>query len=175
MERAGLALVFPGQASQHVGMGVALRQASKRADQLFLLAEEITHLPIRKLCAEGPLEELTRTDIAQIAVVVTGMAAAAVLEEMLGESIPAVATAGHSVGELAAMHAADALAPETTLRLVHERGTLMQRDSAHCDGTMVAVLGLSAQQLEPICRDASREESQVGVANLNAPGQVILS
>ena len=171
----GLALVFPGQASQHVGMGVELRGASKRADDLFRLAEQITQLPIGKLCADGPLQELTRTEVAQTAVVVTSMAAAVVLQEMLGEPIPAVAAAGHSVGELAAMYAAEALSPETTLRLVHQRGTLMQRDSDRCDGTMVAVLGLTASELEPICRVASREGSQVEVANLNAPGQVILS
>ena len=71
-----LALVFPGQASQEVGMGVALRGVSDAADDLFRLADQVTGLPISALCANGPLEQLTRTDAAQVAVVVTSMAAA---------------------------------------------------------------------------------------------------
>src|SRR5258708_24886613 len=98
-----IGLVFPGQASQHVGMGVALREASPRANAIFTLAEQISGQPIGKLCAEGPLDQLTRTDIAQVAVVATSLAAAARLEEMLGGPISATAMAGHSVGELAAL------------------------------------------------------------------------
>jgi [acyl-carrier-protein] S-malonyltransferase len=173
---SGVAVVFPGQASQHVGMGVALREASARADHVFALAEQVSNLPMCTLCAQGPMEELTRTDVAQLAVVATSLAALAVLEERLSSKVPVVATAGHSVGELAAMCFADALDIESTLRLVYQRGALMRRDSTACDGTMVAVLGLSAEQLEPICLAASEgDDGQVGVANLNAPGQVILS
>ncbi len=171
-----LAILFPGQASQYVGMGVALREASRQADEIFHLAESITQIPIGELCANGPLDQLTRTHVAQTTVVATSLAAAAVLEERLGRRISAVATAGHSVGELAAMCFAGALTVDATLRLVHERGRLVQRDSVACDGTMVAVLGLASADLEPICREVSSDENgHVEVANLNAPGQVIIS
>ncbi|MBM2810314.1 MAG: fabD [Chloroflexi bacterium] len=171
-----VALLFPGQASQEVGMGVALREAFTAADALFRLADEITGLPISKLCAEGPLSELTRTCVAQTAVVVTSLAAAAALSERIERPLALTAVAGHSVGELTAMCWAGAMSPEETLRLAHERGRLMERDSGAVKGAMVAVLGLDADSLERVCETASSEAgSMVQVANLNAPGQVVLS
>ena len=169
------ALLFPGQASQEVGMGVALRQVSRRADELFDLVDRISGLAIGELCANGPLDELTRTDVAQLAVVVTSLAAAAVLEEVLGYRPAVAVVAGHSVGELAAMCWAGALDLETTLRLVHQRGLLMQRDSAACDGTMVAVIGLDEATLLDLCVQASQGMNRVQVANLNGPGLTVLS
>jgi len=157
-------------------MGTTLRQASRAADDLFQLAEAITGLPLRTLCDEGPLSELTRTSIAQIAVVVVSLAAAAHLTEVLGRKPEAPAVAGHSVGELAAYCWAGVLDAETTLRLVHARGQLMERDAAQLDGTMVAVLNLDAEALRRICAEASaKTDAGVEVANLNAPGQVVLS
>lgn len=171
-----LALLFPGQGSQEVGMGVALREASSGADAVFRLADEVSGLPIGDLCARGPQETLTRTDVAQTAIVATSLAAAAALQDFLGDQMPASAVAGHSVGELAAMCSAGALDVETTLRLVFERGRLMLRDSQATDGTMVAVLGLDASELEDVCSVASAHTgATVQVANLNAPGQVVLS
>jgi [acyl-carrier-protein] S-malonyltransferase len=157
-------------------MGTALRQASRSAEDLFQLAEDVTGLPLRQLCEEGPLSELTRTSVAQIGVVVVSLAAAAHLDEMLGRRPEAIAVAGHSVGELAAYCWAGALDAETTIRLVHRRGQLMERDSSQVDGTMVAVLNLGAEALVRLCSEASaRTGSTVQVANLNAPGQVVLS
>jgi len=157
-------------------MGTALRQASPAAEQIFLLAERITDLPLRSLCDEGPLEELTRTSVAQVAVVVVSLAAAAHLREVVGGRPEALAVAGHSVGELAAYCWAGVLDEETTIRLVHERGRLMERDSSQVDGTMVAVLNVDATALRGICSEASaRTGASVEVANLNAPGQVVLS
>jgi [acyl-carrier-protein] S-malonyltransferase len=175
-QQPALAVLFPGQGTQEIGMGVALCAASPRARELFDLAEQASGLPIASLCAEGPLERLTQTHIAQIAVVATSLAAAAHLEELLGQRVAAIAVAGHSVGELSAICWAGALDPEATFRLVAERGRLMERDGAACDGTMVAVLGLEASELEPLCAEASRQAGEsVQVANLNAPGQVVLS
>ncbi len=171
-----LAVLFPGQGTQEVGMGVALREVSARAREVFDLAERATGLPLKELCASGPIEELTRTRVAQVAVVATSLAAAAHLEELLGGRPTVRAVAGHSVGELAAVCWSGAISMEDTFRLVNERGRLMERDSAACDGTMVAVLGLDAGQLEPLCAEASRRAGEtVQVANLNAPGQVVLS
>ncbi|MPZ15618.1 MAG: acyltransferase domain-containing protein, partial [Chloroflexi bacterium] len=167
-----IAVLFPGQASQEVGMGTALRRVSPAADRWFRLADELTGLPIGDLCANGPLATLTRTDVAQTAVVVTSLAAASHLEELLGGPPAVGGAAGHSVGELTAMCWAGALDPATTLRLVHARGKLMQRDAERCDGTMVAVLGLEAAELIGVCADVSTQmPGAVSVANFNAPGQ----
>jgi [acyl-carrier-protein] S-malonyltransferase len=157
-------------------MGVELRAASPAAAALFQTSDRTTGLPISRLCADGPLGELTRTDVAQVAVVVTSMAAAVVLEEQLGRRPEVLAVAGHSVGELAAMWWAGALDAETTLHLVHERGRLMARDSAACDGSMAAVLGLDDAAMDSVCATASTKSAgTVQVANLNAPGQVVIS
>jgi [acyl-carrier-protein] S-malonyltransferase len=171
-----LAFVFPGQASQEIGMGVALRGVSPAADALFVMADQVTGLPVCSLCAAGPLDQLTRTDVAQTAVVVASMAAALYLDELTGRRVRALGVAGHSVGEIAAMWWAGAIDTETALHLVHERGRLMARDAAACDGTMIAVLGLGEQELDSICAAASEQAgAQAQVANLNAPGQVVLS
>jgi [acyl-carrier-protein] S-malonyltransferase len=157
-------------------MGTAFREESERARQLFDLAERVTGLPIGELCANGPIEALTQTLVAQVAIVVASLAAAARLEELLGQRPSVAAVAGHSVGELTAICWAGSLDPEAALTLVCERGRLMERDSAACDGTMVAVLGLEATQLDPICAEASRQVgATVQIANLNAPGQIVLS
>src|SRR5581483_3731531 len=171
-----LAVLFPGQASQHVGMATALRSASPRVEQLFGLAESITGLPLGRLCAEGPLTDLTRTDVAQTAVVTASIAAAWYLEDMLGTPVPAAFAGGHSVGELTAMCWADAISVQDTLRLVHRRGELMARDAANCDGTMAAVIGIEPSKLETVCQQASvGTDGTVQVANLNGPGQIVIS
>jgi [acyl-carrier-protein] S-malonyltransferase len=170
-----IAVLFPGQGSQELGMGVALRAASRAAEHVFLAAEEITGIRLRELCETGPAEELTRTSVAQPAIVATSLATAAHLKEILGFN-PVAPSAGHSVGELAAMCWTGALDLEATLALVHERGRLMERDSAAVDGTMVAVLGLTRADLETICNDVTgSSDEKVQVANCNAPGQVALS
>jgi [acyl-carrier-protein] S-malonyltransferase len=157
-------------------MGVALREASEAADRLFCLADQVTGLPIGERCATGPLPELTRTHVAQVGVVTTSLAVAVVIAERTGSLEGLTAVAGHSVGEIAAMCVAGAFDPETAIRLVDQRGRLMERDSEACNGTMVAVLGLDAERLASICVDASAQSgSTVQVANLNAPGQVVLS
>lgn len=171
-----VAILFPGQGSQDVGMGSSLREISSRAEALFLLADRVTGLPISSLCARGPKEALTQTDVAQTAIVATSLAAAAVLEETLGAYPPsALAVAGHSVGELTAVCWAGALDLETTLRLVCERGRLMGRDSVASNGSMAAVLGLDEALLVEICREASTAEAVVQIANVNAPGQIVVS
>lgn len=171
----GLALLFPGQASQAVGMGVDLRARSRQARDLFALADRVTGLPITRLCEEGPLEQLTATEAAQPAVVVTSLAALAVLRDELGEDPAPLAVAGHSVGELAAYVAAGALDAEAALRLVHERAQAMMAACAAVDGTMAAVLGLDEEPLRAACEAATQRDGSVEVANLNAPGQLVIS
>lgn len=150
-----------------------MRQRSARARQLFGLADQITGLPITRLCDEGPLERLTETDVAQPAVVTTSLAALAVLREEC--TFEAAAVAGHSVGELAAYVAAGVLDAEAALRLVQVRAQAMAAACASVDGSMAAVLGLDELALRAACTTASRNGSSVEVANLNAPGQLVVS
>jgi [acyl-carrier-protein] S-malonyltransferase len=168
-----LALLFPGQASQAVGMGVELRRASARARELFGLADLVTGLPITRLTEEGPLERLTDTRVAQPALVATSLAALAVLREQV--KLRPAAVAGHSVGEIAAYVAAGALDEESALLLVNARAQAMAAACQTVDGTMAAVLGLAAEQLQTICEQASGKDGSVELANLNAPGQLIIS
>jgi [acyl-carrier-protein] S-malonyltransferase len=171
----GLALLFPGQASQAVGMGVDLRARSARARSLFELADRVTGLPVAALCEAGPLERLTATDVAQPAVVATSLAALAVLREALGDGLAVAAVAGHSVGELAAYAAAGVLADEAALRLVHVRAQAMADACARVDGAMAAVLNLDEAPLRAACEQASDASGTVQLANLNAPGQLVIS
>lgn len=171
----GLALLFPGQASQSVGMGVELRRASARARAIFDLADAITGLPITRLCEEGPLDRLTATDVAQPAVVATSLAALAVLGEQCGTSLQPGAVAGHSVGEFAACVAAGVMDEATALRLVHVRAQAMAAACSLTDGTMAAVLGADPQQLRAACEEASGADGSVEIANLNAPDQTVIA
>jgi len=160
-------------------MGRELWQNSPAARQLFDEADRSTHLPLTRVCFEGPAETLTDTAFAQPGVVVASLAAAATLREVLeasGHSLTPALCAGHSVGELAALAAAGAVTTEDCLRLVALRGRLMAEASAVADGSMAAVLGLEEQLLVELCSRASQEtRAIVQVANLNAPGQVVLS
>jgi [acyl-carrier-protein] S-malonyltransferase len=159
-------------------MGEDLRRVSQRAEGLFRLAEKVSGLAIGDICARGPIEALTRTEVAQVAVVTTSLAAVGVLAECTGAELSArvAAVAGHSVGEVAAMCWAGAFDEETCLRLVGVRGQLMNRDSSLVDGTMAAVIGLDEGSLDVVCADASaRCGGAVVVANLNGPGQVVIS
>lgn len=170
-----MALLFPGQASQAVGMGVELRETNARARAIFELADGVTGLPITRLAAAGPLDALTATQVAQPALLATSLAALAVLREQLSGSLLVDAVAGHSVGELAACVAAGALDEEHALRLVHVRAEAMAAACRSVEGTMLAVLGLEAPALEAICEAASGADGSVELANLNAPGQLIIS
>jgi [acyl-carrier-protein] S-malonyltransferase len=155
-------------------MGVDLRQFSPRARDLFALADRVTGLPVSALCENGPLERLTETDVAQPAVVATSLAALAVLREHVAPLEPVV-VAGHSVGEFAACVAAGALDEEAALELVHARAQAMAAACSRVDGTMAAVIGLDEAALSAACAAASQDGSSVEVANLNSPGQLVVS
>lgn len=172
---SGLALLFPGQASQAVGMGAALRSRSEQARAIYDLADRVTGLPITRLCQEGPLERLTETDVAQPAVVATSLAALAVLRDVAGDALAPTGVAGHSVGELAAYAAAGVLSEEATLSLVHARAQAMAAACRASNGTMAAVIGLDEEPLRRVCEQASQADSVVALANLNAPGQLVIS
>src|SRR4051812_5328096 len=154
-------------------MGADLRRSSVAARDVFADADQVTGLPITDLCEQGPLERLTETDVAQPAVVATSLAALAVLREQLELDFDAVA--GHSVGEYAAYVAAGVFDARYALELVRRRAEAMAAACSSVDGTMAAVIGLDLEPLRAACSAASVNGESVEVANLNAPGQLIVS
>ena len=165
-----LALLFPGQGSQHVGMGRELAAALPAARLVFQEADDILAAPLSRLMWEGPEEELTLTRNAQPAILVHSVAAHAVLKNQLGDASLA---AGHSLGEFSAHVAAGTLSFPDALRAVRVRGELMFDAGLLRPGTMAAVLGLSEDAAREAC--ASVTSGICVPANFNADGQVVIS
>jgi [acyl-carrier-protein] S-malonyltransferase len=168
------AYLFPGQGSQHVGMGRALYEREPAARTLFDRADHLLGFPLSQLCFHGPEEALTDTVNQQPALFVTSLANWAVMQEQGWP--PAAYAAGHSLGEFSALAAAGSLTFDAGLALVRRRGELMQEAGAAEPGAMAAVLALDVAQVEEVCAQARAESGQpVQVANDNCPGQVVIS
>lgn len=174
-----IAFLFPGQGSQHVGMGADLYERFPEAAELINEADRHLDFPLKaRMFGEGGDAEaeraaLTQTDVTQPALYVHSLAAFAVLRSRGVE--PDVA-AGHSLGEYSALAAAGALDFLDGLRLVRLRGQLMARAGDERPGTMAAVLGMDAAALEKVCDDVSAAGAGVvQCANFNAPGQIVIS
>lgn len=175
-----LAFLFPGQGSQHVGMGQALAAAYPAARAVFEEANAILGFDLQDLCFNGPEERLTDTLNAQPALMAASIAALRVLESALksalGELPRPQFMAGHSMGEYTALVAAGCLSLEDGLHLVRERGRLMKLAGQESPGLMAAILGLDEEILAQICAQAATESGGVAqVANDNCPGQVVIS
>lgn len=166
-----LALLLPGQGSQFVGMGHDLAEAFPAARELYEEADDILGVRLSELCWRGPGERLTATENAQPAILLHSYAVWVLAREMLADST--VVAAGHSLGEFTAHLLAGTFGFADALRLVRRRGELMARSGAERPGTMAAVLGLSPGEVEEICRGVS--VGTVVPANLNAPGQIVIS
>ena len=164
-----VAWLFPGQGAQAVGMGQDLAQAYPAAAEVFAAADAALGTPISQICFEGPADELTRTVNTQPAIVTHAVAAlAAALDAGLITHRPAF-VAGHSLGEYAALIAAGAVSFEDGVRLVRERGRLMQ---VACDAepsTMAAVLGIEPDALRAVC-----DTNGAHICNINAPGNITI-
>ncbi|HET9344374.1 MAG TPA: ACP S-malonyltransferase [Candidatus Limnocylindrales bacterium] len=170
------AFVFPGQGSQSVGMGRALAAASPPASAVYADADAALGTPISALAWDGPAEDLDRTEHAQPALLATSIAYLTALRERWADSgveQPAFA-AGHSMGQYSAFVAAGVLSLADGVRLVRERGRLMQASGQGRDGAMAAVIGLDEARLPELVERAGAH-GVFGVANRNAPGQVVVS
>ncbi len=172
-----IALVFPGQGSQYVGMGRLLYNVSPAARRIFDRADEVLGFSLTTLCFEGPQSELDDTMNAQPAILAVSIACLDALRERLnplGLNVLPAMVAGHSLGEFTAMVAAGVLEFEEALLLVRERGRLMKESSIERPGGMAAVIGLNEQQLQEVV-DESQSHGIVTMANSNSPGQTVLS
>jgi [acyl-carrier-protein] S-malonyltransferase len=177
-ELTTIAYVFPGQGSQSVGMGKALADASPAAAAVFTAADEALQARISRVAWEGPADELDRTEQAQPALLVTSIAyLAAIRERWAARGIEApqpVFAAGHSMGQYSALVAAGALDLRDAVRLVRERGRLMQQSAPGRDGAMAAILGLDDAAV-PSLLDRASSAGVIALANRNAPGQLVVS
>jgi [acyl-carrier-protein] S-malonyltransferase len=168
------AFLFPGQGSQFVGMGHDLVEQESAARALFDEADALFGADLSKICFEGPEETLTDTAIQQPALYTTSLAAWVVLQAR-GQANPAY-LAGHSLGEITALVAAGAVSFADGLALVQRRGELMKVAGQRQPGGMAAVLGLNAEPVAVICRQAAEETGRyIGLANDNCPGQIVIS
>lgn len=169
-----VALVFPGQGSQFVGMGRLLAETSAAARDVFAAADQILGDSLSRLCFDGPAAELDDTFNSQAAILTTSVAGLAALRERLaetGQAIEPVGFAGHSLGEFTALIAAGAVDFATTLPVVRERGRLMREARP---GGMAAIIGLEDETLAAVCAEAAAGGVLV-IANANCPGQTVIS
>lgn len=167
------AIVFPGQGSQYVGMGLDLFQNSDYARNLYQKADEILGYKLSEICFNGPLETLKETRYTQPALFVHS----ALLYDLIKDKIEPIATSGHSVGEYASLYASGVLSFEDGLKLVSLRGQLMFQSGIEKPGTMFAIIGLEDEKVELICKEITESGNGdvVVPANYNSPGQLVVS
>lgn len=171
-----LLFVFPGQGSQHAGMGKALAEHYTAAREVFRATDELLGISLGELCFEGPEERLTDTINAQPALFASSMAALGALQEEIGDLPRPVFFAGHSMGEYSALAAAGCISFADGLRLVRERGRLMKQAGVKQPGRMAAVIGLTQESVAEICTEAAKRHGGVAqIANDNCPGQLVIS
>ncbi|MDC3416429.1 ACP S-malonyltransferase [Aquibacillus salsiterrae] len=167
-----VAFVFPGQGSQTVGMGKAMYDAYPEVKEVVNQADELLRIDLSKLMFEGPKEELTNTENAQPALLLTSTVIAKVLED---KGINPVMTAGHSLGEYSALVASGSITMDDALPLVRKRGQLMEQAFPKGQGTMAAVLGLNEATIGDVLTEITDDTNVVDIANLNCPGQIVIS
>ncbi len=169
---SSVAYLFPGQGAQAVGMGKDLYETYSSARAIFDEADAALGFSLSKLCFEGPEEDLRRTLNTQPAILTTSYACLRAAQELgiLSDGDLPGFMAGHSLGEYTALAAADALTFGEVIRLVRERARLMDEAGAKNPGAMAAILGMDEDALAAVCR-----ETGVQMANINSPGQVVIS
>ena len=171
-----IAIVFPGQGSQVVGMGKDLYENFDSAKKVFKKVDEILGVNLTKIMFEGPQEELTKTENTQPALMAVSVALIEILEKDFGKKFEdlCVLTAGHSLGEYSALCASKALTLEDTAKLLQIRGSEMAKCGQQTSGAMCAILGVEIEVAKEIAQEASNGDI-CQVANDNSVGQIVLS
>lgn len=169
-----VAVLFPGQGSQYLGMGQEFINTDIACASLMAMAEAACELNLGALCAEGPMEELTRAAYLQPALTITDLICWQAFQNMLGDEVKVSCFAGHSLGEYPALCAAGVISAEDTMRLVCKRGALMEREGVLYPGGMRAVLGLDIKAIEKLI-DSYDGPGHITAANHNTPEQIVIS
>ncbi len=162
--------LFAGQGAQYVGMGTDIHAAVPSARRLYEKASRVVGWDVAELCFKGPESELTKTSLCQVAILVTGLAVAEALRE--NGAPEAGCAAGLSLGEYTALTHAGAMEFEHAVHLVQRRGEFMQQSAGETGGGMASVIGLDLSEVESVCGETPGD---VYVANINSPGQVVVS
>jgi [acyl-carrier-protein] S-malonyltransferase len=169
-----VAVLFPGQGSQYLGMGREFIETDSDCAAIMEQAEAVCDFPLRQLCFEGPLEELTRAVHLQPAITVTNLVCWQALRKAWGDTIRFSCFAGHSLGEYSALCAAGVLSVEDTIRLVTRRGLLSDREGQKHPGSMRALVGLTIAEVEGIVARCA-DSGVVTIANHNTEQQIVIS
>ena len=169
-----IAVLFPGQGSQYLGMGQEFTTTDPECAALLAMAEATCELPLGSLCESGPMEELTRATNLQPAITITNLICWQAFKNALGNDVSVSCFAGHSLGEYSALYAAGVIGAEETMRLVSKRGALMEREGIANPGGMRAVLGLDIDTIEELI-GSYQGPGHVTAANHNTPQQVVIS
>ncbi len=168
-------ILCPGQGAQAIGMGKDFHDASNAVRQVFETANEILNFDLRKVCFEGPAEQLNQTDVSQPAIYATGVAAfRAAREARKIDPVRVTAYAGLSLGEYTALHLAGVFGFEDGLKLVAARGRYMQEAAVATPSSMVAIMGADEAAVTKLCEENAQGDVLVP-ANFNAPGQIVVS
>lgn len=166
------AFVFPGQGAQVVGMGKEMADREPAAAAIFRQADEALGFSLSEIIWDGPQDKLTLTYYTQPAILTTSIA---LYEVFKSQGITPLCTAGHSLGEYSALVAAGSLSFQDAVRIVHARGKFMDAAVPAGIGAMSAVMAMEREELAAICREVSATHGPVELANINCPGQIVIS
>ncbi len=167
-----IAFIFPGQGSQSVGMGKQLIENDAKSNQFYQQADQVLGFSISDIMLNGPAEELTKTYHAQPALLTTS---SMISSKLIEAGITPDYTAGHSLGEYSALVASGVIRFEEAVLLVHQRGLFMNEAVPAGVGAMAAILGLERAALTAVTDAVTNTGEIVQVANLNCPGQIVIS